>query len=102
MQIDFTAAGSAGQSDVNPTLVCSAPSGEAAVSCHLEQTDGVSSIIVESGGTRQLRRTEPPFAFSLHRSDLVEVVGQHQFQVVVHDAEGRPIRRFSRTISQVR
>jgi hypothetical protein len=102
MQIDFKAAGSAGQSDVNPTLVCSEPSGEAAVSCHLEQTEGVGSITVESGGTQQLRRTEPPFAFSLHRNDLVEVVGQHQFQVVAHDAAGRPVRRFNRTISQIR
>lgn len=101
MQIDFKAASSAGQSDVNPMLVCSEPNGEAVVSCHLEQTDGVGSITVESGGTQQVHRTEPPFSFSLQRDSLVEVVGQHQFQVVVHDAEGRSIRRFNRTISQI-
>lgn len=103
MQIDFKAATSAGQSDVNPTLVCSeAESGDAVVSCHLEQTAGVRSLTVESGGTHLLRRRDPPFSFSLARTDLVEVVGQRQFQVVIHDAEGVSVRRFTRTVSRIR
>jgi len=103
MQMDFRAGGTAETIDVNPTLVCSPSSdGESVVSCHLDQTTGVGSIIVESGGTQRLRRTEPPFSFSLQQSDLVEVVGQRQFQVVVQDTEGNPVRRFNRTLPQVR
>jgi hypothetical protein len=103
MQIDFRAASSAGAVDVNPTLICSdSPDREAVISCRLDQTTGVGSIRVESGGTHQLQRTEPPFSFSLRRDQLVEVVGQRQFQVVVHDAEGTPVRRFNRTIPFVR
>lgn len=103
MQMEFGADGTAGTADVNPTLVCSERSErEEVVSCHLDQTTGVGSLIVESGGTQRLRRTEPPFSFSLRRSDLVEVVGHRQFQVVVHDEDGHPVRRFNRTLPQVR
>lgn len=103
MQMDFRAASNADHADVNPTLVCSKSSGDTAVvACHLEKTAGVGSITVESGGTQRLQRTNPPFFFSLQRDDLVEVVGQHQFQVVVHDAEGTLVRRFNRTLSRIR
>ncbi len=103
MQMDFRATSSAEAVDVNPTLVCSEPADDdALIACHLEQTAGVGTITVESGGTQQLQRTEPPFAFSLRREQLVEVVGQLQFQVVVHDTEGASVRRFNRTVSRVR
>jgi hypothetical protein len=103
MQMNFRAASSPGAIDVNPTLTCSEPTDrEALISCRLDQTTGVGFISVESGGTQQLQRTEPPFAFSLNREHLVEVVGQLQFQVVVHNTEGTPVRRFNRTIPRVR
>lgn len=102
MQIDFRASGNTGQGDVNPTLVCSdAPDVNAVKSCHLEQTDGVGAITVESGGTHRLKRTDPPFSFSLQKDDLVEVVGQHQFQVVVRNKDGVPLRRFTRSVRGV-
>jgi len=103
MQMNFQATNSTGTADISPTLVCTEPTDrEAVVSCRLEQTTGVGSIRVESGGTQQLERTEPPFAFSLRREQLVEVVGQHQFQVVVHNSSGTPVRRFNRTVSLLR
>lgn len=103
MQMDFRATQSAGQVDVNPNLVCTSPNDpQAVITCHLEETSGVGAIAVESGGTHRLERTEPPYSFSLQGKDLVEVVGQHQFQVVVHDADGRPVRRFTRTVSGIR
>jgi hypothetical protein len=103
MQIDFRAVSSTGQVDVNPTLVCKqSPTSDAVVSCHLDQTTGVGSITVESGGTQILRRDEPPFSFSLRQNQLVEVVNQHQFQVVVHNDTNAPVRRFNRTLSMIR
>jgi len=103
MKIDFNA-GATVTADVNPALICApAASDEGAVaSCRLDNTSGVHSITVESGGTPLLRRTDPPFSFSLAQADLVEVVGQRQFQVVVHDETGAPVRRFNRTVSMIR
>lgn len=101
MQMDFRATTVATTSDVNPKLVCSsaAVSGRTTITCRLERTAGVESITVESGGTRLLKRSAPPYEFSLKQGDAAEVVGQHQFQVVVRDAEGAPVRRFTRTLS---
>jgi len=102
IQIDFRSA-SGTSPDVNPTLTCTPPDDDGtAVTCHLDQTTGVGAITVESGGTQLLRRDEPPFSFSLRRDHLVEVVGQHQFQVVVHDETKAPVRRFNRTLSMIR
>lgn len=101
MQMDFRAAAGVAGSDVNPSLFCSSPDGRDGpdVTCRLEQTAGVGAVSVESGGTRLLKTEESPYTFSLQRDNLVEVVGQHQFQVVVYDEDGRPVRRFNRTIS---
>lgn len=100
MQIDFRAAGAAETVDVNPTLTCERPpAGERdAIGCRLEQIDGVGSVTVESGSRRLLHRTTPPFSFTLQSEDLVEVVGQRQFQVVVYDEADNPVRRFNKTI----
>lgn len=104
MQIDFRAAASGTTPDVNPTLTCSPPEAneEAVLACHLDQTTGVGAITVQSGGTQILRREKPPFSFSLRRDQLVEVVGQSQFQVIVHDDANTPVRRFNRTLSMTR
>lgn len=100
MQIDFRAAGAAEAVDVNPRLACDrlAVAQSDAISCHLEQIDGVGSIVVESGSQRLFRRTEAPFSFSVRPDQLVEVVGQRQFQVVVYDEAQNPVRRFNKTI----
>jgi len=103
MQIDFRAAASGTSPDVNPTLTCTTPDDDGtAVTCHLDQTTGVGAITVESGGAQILRREDPPFSFSLHRDQLVEVVGQRQFQVVVRDEANTSVRRFNRTLSMAR
>lgn len=104
MQIDFRAATTAETVDVAPRLSCarSDTGSTRAIRCHLERTAGVEAIAVESGGTRLLRRTEPPFSFSVRPDQLVEVVRQRQFQVVVFNAENEPVRRFNKTLASIR
>lgn len=104
MQIDFRAASGTSTSTVNPALVCSSPetTGDFSVTCQLENTNGVGSIRVTSGGTLLLQRDEPPFSFSVSSDELVSVVGQRQFQVIVRDTENTPVRRFTRTVSMIR
>lgn len=101
MTVDF---GSIVQStrtaDVNPTLECSRDA--TTVTCRLDDTEGADAITVESGGTVLLERQQGDFSFSLPTSDLVEVVGQRQFQVVVHAPDGSTVRRFTRTTSMIR
>lgn len=104
MQIEFRAGLGSSSSDIVPTLICSASNAREVegVTCHLEQTAGVGSITVETGERQLLQASEPPFSFSVQRDELVEVVGERQFQVVVHNEEGAPVRRFSRTLSTIR
>lgn len=86
--------------DVNPTLDCTR---EAAIlTCQLSETEGVGAIVVTSGGETLLERTTEPFSFSLDEDELVEVVGQRQFEVVVQTPDGSTVRRFTRTASMIR
>lgn len=103
MQMDFQGTTGATRSDIDPMLACSsaAASDGTTVTCQLQRTAGVGSITVESGGARLLQTSAPPYEFSLEQVDVAEVVGQHQFQVVVRDTEGAPVRRFTRTWSMI-
>jgi hypothetical protein len=86
--------------DVNPTLECTRDA--SAITCRLDDTAGVGSIVVETGGEPLLTRSTGNLMFTVDESDLVEIVGQRQFQVVVHTPEGDPVRRFTRTVSMIR
>ena len=86
--------------DVNPTLECThSPS---SITCRLENADGVGAITVESGGTRLLKRDAGNLTFTVQTNELVHIVGQRQFQVIVHTPDGEPVRRFTRTVSMIR
>jgi len=71
------------------------------VHCHLTESEGVDHVVVMSGGERITVDRQPPFDFELRGSQLTSVTGQKQFQVVLKDAEGDTIRRYTRTLSMV-
>lgn len=98
------AAASGGAVDVSPTLLCTAsgPAGERTIHCHLSSDEGIDSVVVESGGERVLVDEEPPFDFTVQEEDLNAVMDQKQFQVVLRDDEGDVIRRYTRTVQQIR
>jgi len=54
-----------------------------------------------SGGERIAVDRRPPFDFDIHGGQLTAVTGQKQFQVVLKDADGNTIRRYTRTLSMV-
>ncbi|WP_248895607.1 hypothetical protein [Haloplanus halobius] len=58
-------------------------------------------MTVVSGGERVAIDRSPPFEFDLRASELTEVTGETQFQVVLRDAEGNTIRRYTRTLSMI-
>ena len=62
---------------------------------------GIDAVTVESGGERIAVDEDPPFDFTVRASELEEVVGQKQFQVVLRDANGDVIRRYTRTVAAV-
>lgn len=85
--------------DVNPTLECTQDA--STVTCRLDDADGVGSIVVESGGTQLLRREAGNLTFTVQTNELVHIVGQRQFQVIVQTPDGEPVRRFTRTVSMI-
>jgi hypothetical protein len=58
-------------------------------------------VTVESGGERVAADDDPPFEFTVRESALREVVDQKQFQVVLRDADGDVIRRYTRRVSMI-
>jgi len=86
--------------DVNPTLECNRDA--ATITCRLDDADGVGSITVETGGTQLLTRDAGSLTFTVQTNELVHIVGQRQFQVVVRTPDGEPVRRFTRTVSMIR
>lgn len=103
MVFDFGSTLESGGVDVNPGLTCtkSTQSGEAVVHCHLTESTGVDAIVVESAGEPVVRDEDPPFEFTVRESELATVTGQKQFQVVLTDADGNTIRRYTRTVSMI-
>ncbi len=104
MTFDFGSSLEAGGVDINPDLACtkSTAGGEAVVHCHLTESEGIAAVAVETGGDRLLVDEEPPYEFTVREGQLAEVVGEKQFQVVLLDEEGDPIRRYTRTLRMVR
>lgn len=105
MAFSFSVSGlSGGTADVSPTLLCTASGepGNRTIHCHLSNDEGIDSIAVESGGEQLLVDEEPPFDFTVSESELNSVMGQKQFQVVLRDENGDVIRRYTRTLDQIR
>lgn len=86
--------------EVNPTLECTRDA--STITCWLDNAEGVGSITVTSGGTQLLERQAGDLTFSVEERELVQVVGQRQFQVVVYTPDGTPARRFTQTVSMIR
>jgi len=100
---DFQSSLEGTSADINPDLLCtqSAAEGEAHVHCHLTESEGIDHVVVMSGGERITVDRQPPFEFDIHEAQLTAVTGQKQFQVVLKDADGDTIRRYTRTLSMV-
>jgi hypothetical protein len=100
---DFQSSLEGAGADVNPDLLCtqSAASGETVVHCHLTESEGVDHVVVMSGGERVTVDRDPPFDFDVSERQLTSVTGEKQFQVVLKDADGDTIRRYTRTLSMV-
>lgn len=100
MAFEFGGGGDAGP-DIDPTLTCSKSTDAATVHCHLEGAAGVERVQVRSGGERLAVAESAPFAFTVETSEMTEVAGQRQFQVVLQDAQGDTLRRYTRTVTMV-
>lgn len=90
--------------DINPDLACvkaTADDGRTVVHCHLTRSEGIDRVRVESGGRTLVTDDDPPFDFTVAATELTEVVGQRQFQVVLLDENGRTIRRYTRSLETI-
>lgn len=103
MVVDFDATLDSAGADIDPDLLCtkSTHGGETEVHCHLTRSEGVSTVTVESGGERIAVDETPPFDFTVRTSQMNEVVGDKQFQVVLRDDDGDVIRRYTRSVSMI-
>ncbi|MFB6361636.1 MAG: hypothetical protein ABEH59_09990 [Halobacteriales archaeon] len=104
MTFEFDSRLAAGGVDINPDLACtkSTVDEQATVHCHLTEAEGIDAIAVESGGERVLVDEQPPFEFTVRESQLTEVVGNKQFQVVLLGKNDNELRRYTRTLDMIR
>lgn len=100
---DFQSSLEGTSADINPDLLCtqSTSDGTTHVHCHLTESEGIDHVVVMSGGERITVDRQPPFDFDIRERQLTSVTGQKQFQVVLKDADGNTIRRYTRTLSMV-
>ena len=103
MLFDFQSSLADAGADVNPDLLCTKSTHEAEthVHCHLTTSEGIDHVVVESGGQQVTVDRDPPFDFDVRSSQMAEVTGTEQFQVVLKDENGDTIRRYTRTLSMV-
>jgi len=103
MLFDFQSSLSDAGADVNPDLLCtkSVHEDETHVHCHLTTSEGIDHVVVESGGRRVTVDRARPFDFEVRSSQMAEVTGTKQFQIVLKDENSDTIRRYTRTLSMV-
>ena len=102
MVFDFQSSLEEAGADVDPDLLCTKSTGETVhVHCHLTESEGVESVEVLSGGRRLAVDDAPPFDFDVDSGDMTSVTGEKQFQVVLRDADGNTVRRYTRTLSMI-
>lgn len=104
MTFEFQALVGAKSRDVDPTLDCElrGPKSERSVFCRLTGTEGIEYLDVENKGRTVETVKKAPFEFSVPVSELQEVVGQKQFQIVLRDENGAMIRRYVRSVELLR
>ncbi|WP_257627876.1 hypothetical protein [Haloplanus salinarum] len=100
---DFQSSLAGTSADIDPDLLCtkSTDGGEAVVHCHPTESEGIDHVVVMSGGEPVTVDRDPPFDFDVREGQLTTVTGQKQFQVVLEDADGNTVRRYTRTLSMV-
>ena len=104
MLIDFTAAlSSATGADVDPALLCTTggEAGQAAVHCHLDSSEGIARVVVESGGEQVVVDDAPPFDFTLRESELRSTMDQQRFTVKLENEDGSLIRQYTRSLGMI-
>jgi hypothetical protein len=89
--------------DINPDLLCtkSTEGTETHVHCHLTDSSGIDHVEVHSGGRTIAVDSDPPFDFDVRASNMTEVTGQRQFQVVLKSEDDTTVRRYTRTLSMI-
>lgn len=104
MTIDLSSALEGSGADINPELACVKHTGDGGVEvhCHFTEANGVERIEVRSGDSVIARDEAAPFEFTIQESELETVVGKQQFVVVLYDADGNVIRRYTRQLSMIR
>lgn len=101
MTLDFQGAlGGDDSPDVDPEVECEAADGT--VTCLVEAVDGIDHVVVTSGDRELTRADDPPYELSFDVDETETVVGQRQFTVEVRDESGETLRRFVRTVPDVR
>lgn len=103
MVFDFQSSLEDAGADIDPDLLCtkSTVDGQAHIHCHLTKSEGIDRVEVMSGGETVTVDRDPPFDFNINESELQEVTGQKQFQVVLRDENGDTIRRYTRSLSMI-
>jgi hypothetical protein len=87
--------------DVNPTLDCSRDRSAALLSCTVTPADGIGRLEIETAGEPLLQLAEAPWSFTLQEQDLVRVVGQQQFEVLVMTPDSSVIRSFTKYVATI-
>lgn len=103
MTVDFQGTLGSDDADVSPELLCNSSQTEngTEIRCHLSDSTGVDRVVVESGDSRLVVDSEPPYEFTVHESELEAVTGEKQFTVALEDEDGTMIRRYTRRLSMV-
>lgn len=103
VRVDFQSSLEGSAADINPDLLCtqSTAGDTTVVHCHLTESEGIDHVVVTSGGEQVAVDRAPPFEFEVRSDELVAVTGEKQFQVVLRDAAGNTVRRYTRTLPSV-
>lgn len=85
--------------DLNPGLTCTRDLGT--IQCTIDSAEGIGSVVVETGGRALVHPVGPKYAFELQEGDLLEVVGQKQFEVLIFAPGGDLARSFIKNVAAI-
>jgi hypothetical protein len=95
MLLEFSPGAGTDGGTVTADVACDA--GESVVSCQVDVTGEVDHVAVTAGGEEIRTLDEPPYTFTVERSELADTGVGHQFVVELRDADGHTLRRFVQT-----
>ena len=103
MTVDFRGTLESSGADISPDLLCvkSDTGNGTEIHCHLSESEGIDTVVVESGGDELLVDEGPPFEFTVHERELRSVTGEKQFTVILRDEDGGLLRRYTRRLSMI-